>query len=249
MRRTRARSMVAMPARATMTWAMMTAETAGPNMDQRRPRIRRDRPMWLCLFRWKPRQIIRYRGARGRRRAHHIAKRRSPTGIAKCLADTAPRLAPRWRNRQQQQRHTEHPDPARGAKHRILAGEAPIRGHVPCCWFPAPLHFALTARRVVELKPARRRKSEGVVILQAQWWQLLERLRHASTLAKATRLTHVPAKWHPVRRQGHASTLESTAFPVHIGSLHEPGSLSDPIMNRKRCRTCGHRPFKPLHKT
>jgi hypothetical protein len=34
--------------------------------------------------------------------------------------------------------------------------------------------------------------------------------------------THVPAKWHPVRRQGHASTLESTAFPVHMGSLGDP---------------------------
>jgi hypothetical protein len=32
-------------------------------------------------------------------------------------------------------------------------------------------------------------------------------------------LTHVPAKWNPVRRQGHASTLESTAFPIHMGSL------------------------------
>jgi len=31
-------------------------------------------------------------------------------------------------------------------------------------------------------------------------------------------LEHVPAKWNPVRRQGHASTLESTAFPVHMGS-------------------------------
>jgi hypothetical protein len=37
-------------------------------------------------------------------------------------------------------------------------------------------------------------------------------------------LTYVPAKWNPVRRQGHASTPESTVFPVHIGSLREPGS-------------------------
>jgi hypothetical protein len=31
-------------------------------------------------------------------------------------------------------------------------------------------------------------------------------------------LAHVPAKWNPVRRQGHAPTKESTAFPVHMGS-------------------------------
>ena len=33
---------------------------------------------------------------------------------------------------------------------------------------------------------------------------------------------HVPAKWDPVRRQGHAPTRESTARPVHIGSLNDP---------------------------
>jgi hypothetical protein len=33
---------------------------------------------------------------------------------------------------------------------------------------------------------------------------------------------HVPAKWNPVRRQGHASSEESTAFPVHMGSLECP---------------------------
>jgi hypothetical protein len=42
-------------------------------------------------------------------------------------------------------------------------------------------------------------------------------------------LTHVPAKWNPVRRREHASTLKSTAFPVHIGSLREPASPSDAI--------------------
>jgi hypothetical protein len=35
-------------------------------------------------------------------------------------------------------------------------------------------------------------------------------------------LAHVPAKWNPVRRQGHAPTLESTAFSVHMGSLGDP---------------------------
>ena len=223
MRHARACSAVAMPARPTMTRAVMATETAGPNMDQRRARIRRDRPMWWCVFRWKPRQIIRYRGARGRRRAHLIAERRSPTGIAKCLADTAPRLAPRRRNRQQQ-RHTEHPDPARGAKHRILTGEAPIRGHVPCCWFPAPLHFALAARRVVELKPAPRRKSEGVVILQAQWRQLLERLRHASTLAKATRLKPLP------KTQNVQAAAEGAWTLPHVGA----GSASNRRDDRSR---------------
>jgi len=33
----------------------------------------------------------------------------------------------------------------------------------------------------------------------------------------ARSLAHVPAKWNPVRRQGHAPTLESTAFSVHMG--------------------------------
>jgi REP element-mobilizing transposase RayT len=35
-------------------------------------------------------------------------------------------------------------------------------------------------------------------------------------------LAHVPAKWHPVRRQEHAPTVESTAFSVHMGSLCDP---------------------------
>ena len=29
---------------------------------------------------------------------------------------------------------------------------------------------------------------------------------------------HVPAKWNPVRRRGHAATVESTAFPGQMGS-------------------------------
>ena len=32
-------------------------------------------------------------------------------------------------------------------------------------------------------------------------------------------LAHVPAKWGPVRRQGHAPTRESTALPGDIGSV------------------------------
>src|SRR3954471_16120422 len=36
------------------------------------------------------------------------------------------------------------------------------------------------------------------------------------------RLKHVPAKWNPVRRQGHAPKLESTAFPAHVGSPSDP---------------------------
>src|ERR1700676_2861072 len=35
-------------------------------------------------------------------------------------------------------------------------------------------------------------------------------------------LAHVRAKWDPVRRQGHAPTLESTAFSVHMGSQSDP---------------------------
>jgi hypothetical protein len=35
------------------------------------------------------------------------------------------------------------------------------------------------------------------------------------------RLKHVPAKWNPVRRQGHAPNVESAAFSVHIGSRSE----------------------------
>ena len=37
-----------------------------------------------------------------------------------------------------------------------------------------------------------------------------------------TALAHVPAKWNPVRRQGHAPTPESTAFSVHMGSPSDP---------------------------
>jgi hypothetical protein len=38
----------------------------------------------------------------------------------------------------------------------------------------------------------------------------------------AVRLAHVPAKWNPVRRQGHAPTQESTALPGDIGSPSDP---------------------------
>ena len=39
---------------------------------------------------------------------------------------------------------------------------------------------------------------------------------------KGAHLAHVPAKWDPVRRQGHAPTRESTALSVHIGSPTDP---------------------------
>src|SRR5438552_1919913 len=33
---------------------------------------------------------------------------------------------------------------------------------------------------------------------------------------------HVPAKWDPVRRQGHVAIVESTAFPARMGSPSDP---------------------------
>jgi hypothetical protein len=36
--------------------------------------------------------------------------------------------------------------------------------------------------------------------------------------ALPSRLAHVPAKWNPVRRQGHAPKVESTAFSFRMGS-------------------------------
>ena len=42
-------------------------------------------------------------------------------------------------------------------------------------------------------------------------------------------LKHVPAKWNPVRRQGHASTVESTAFPVDMGSPSDPISTENAV--------------------
>jgi TRAP-type C4-dicarboxylate transport system permease large subunit/TRAP-type C4-dicarboxylate transport system permease small subunit len=42
-------------------------------------------------------------------------------------------------------------------------------------------------------------------------------------------LKHVPAKWNPVRRQGHASTVESTAFPIDFGSQCEPKSTENVV--------------------
>jgi HlyD family secretion protein len=35
-------------------------------------------------------------------------------------------------------------------------------------------------------------------------------------------VAHVPAKWNPVRRPGHAQTIESTALSVHMGSPSDP---------------------------
>jgi hypothetical protein len=46
---------------------------------------------------------------------------------------------------------------------------------------------------------------------------------------KLRRLAHVPAKWDPVRRQGHAPTRESTAFPGDIGSLGDPISPGNAV--------------------
>src|SRR5258708_37513044 len=42
-------------------------------------------------------------------------------------------------------------------------------------------------------------------------------------------LEHVPAKWNPVRRQGHASTVESTAFSVDMGSRSDPISTENAV--------------------
>jgi ferredoxin len=52
-------------------------------------------------------------------------------------------------------------------------------------------------------------------------------------------LAHVPAKWNPVRRQGHAPTQESTALPGDIGSLSEPISPGSAVE-----REAGVRPFE-----
>jgi hypothetical protein len=43
-------------------------------------------------------------------------------------------------------------------------------------------------------------------------------VRYDNEYCLVYRLAHVPAKWNPVRRQGPAPTLESTAFSVHMGS-------------------------------
>jgi heterodisulfide reductase subunit D len=52
-------------------------------------------------------------------------------------------------------------------------------------------------------------------------------------------LAHVPAKWNPVRRQGHAPIGESTALPGDIGSLSEPISPGSAVE-----RQAGARPFE-----
>ncbi len=51
-------------------------------------------------------------------------------------------------------------------------------------------------------------------------------------------LAHVPAKWNPVRRQGHAPTRESTALPGHIGSPSDPISPGSAV---------GGQAWLPLH--
>src|SRR3981081_4373009 len=47
---------------------------------------------------------------------------------------------------------------------------------------------------------------------------------------------HVPAKWDPVRRQGHAPTQESTALPGDIGSTSDPISPGSAVGPRQRRR-------------
>ena len=59
---------------------------------------------------------------------------------------------------------------------------------------------------------------------ERQWGLLV-----ASVEQDRDTLKHVPAKWNPVRRQGHASTVESTAFSVDIGSLREPISMENAV--------------------
>jgi hypothetical protein len=48
-------------------------------------------------------------------------------------------------------------------------------------------------------------------------------------LILVARLAHVPAKWNPVRRQGHAPTRESTALRSDIGSPSDPISLGSAV--------------------
>ena len=69
----------------------------------------------------------------------------------------------------------------------------------------------------------------AVYEVQFDWWPLAARGDIIFPMALwlltpviVRGLKHVPAKWSPVRRQGHASTLESTAFPVHMGSPSDP---------------------------
>jgi NAD(P)-dependent dehydrogenase (short-subunit alcohol dehydrogenase family) len=55
-----------------------------------------------------------------------------------------------------------------------------------------------------------------------------------ATIARFGRIdvpAHVPAKWKPVRRQGHAPIVESTAFPVHLGSLNDPRWTGNAVVN------------------
>jgi len=66
-------------------------------------------------------------------------------------------------------------------------------------------------------------------IFHYQYFEELDRLREAYFHfdPEVDPPKHVPAKWNPVRRQGHASTVESTAFPVDIGSRSEPISTGN----------------------
>jgi antitoxin ParD1/3/4 len=60
------------------------------------------------------------------------------------------------------------------------------------------------------------------------------RYQNASEVVReGLRLKHVPAKWNPVRRQGHASTVESTAFPVDMGSPSDPISTENAVVEQR----------------
>src|SRR4051794_31208036 len=47
-------------------------------------------------------------------------------------------------------------------------------------------------------------------------------------------LAHAPAKWNPLRRQGHAPTLESTAFAVDMGPLSDPIPTANAVARIRR---------------
>jgi hypothetical protein len=68
-------------------------------------------------------------------------------------------------------------------------------------------------------------------IFHYQYFEELDRLREAYFHfdPEVDPLKHVPAKWNPVRRQGHASTVEPTASPVDIGSRSEPISTGNAV--------------------
>jgi predicted ATPase len=85
------------------------------------------------------------------------------------------------------------------------------------------------AKLISRLMPAAHRCNRAAMawlVTEAMWlWtehgpcaELAGPVAHVCSISQA----HVPAKWDPVRRQGHAPTQESTALPGHIGSLSDP---------------------------